>query len=327
MAYVLRELGDWHEVETLCERLFGSVVLPGDALVGEGVLGAIEAWRGRPRTALPLLTRCLEASTSLDVVSMQCDSAAALAWLSASEGDDERALEFCRLLLDRWERSEDHHYAVWGLRWACGWLAANDHLATARECAQALSTIAASAGHPDALAALAYALGETALADGDIDTAAQQFIHACELHQSLQIPFERASIQLRAGVVLVAADQRDRAIELLVDAHRTARTLGAAPLATQAARELEALGVSLEEHLGARAADEHERAGLSRREHEVVRLVAEGLTNREIATRLVLSTRTVDAHMRSILTKLDCRTRTEAATRAGEIGLLDDVPA
>jgi predicted ATPase/DNA-binding CsgD family transcriptional regulator len=327
MAYVLRELGDWDEVATICERLIAPDANPGDTLVAEGVLGAIEAWRGHPRVAQPLLTRCLEAATSLNVISMQCDSAAALAWLSAHEGDSERALEYCNLLLERWERSEDHHYAVWGLRWACGWLAENDHLSTARACVQALSTIAGSTGHPDALAALAFALGEVALADGDIATAAQQLEQACELHDGLQIPFERASIQLRTGVVLVAAGQRDRGIERLVDAHDVASGLGAKPLAAQAAKQIAALGESLEEHLGAREADNYERAGLSRREHEVIRLVAAGLTNREIATRLILSTRTIDAHLRSILTKLDCRTRTEAASRAAEIGLLDDVPA
>ncbi len=325
MAYVLRELGDWGEVDTLCARLIVPGADPHVRLVADGILGAVHAWRGQPRAALPLLTRCLDTATSLDVVSMQCDSAAALAWLAAHERDAERAQEYCRLLLKRWERSEDHHYSVWGLRWACGWLAANGDVGTARACAQALSAIAASAGHPDALAALAFALGETALADRDVATAAQQLVRAAELHRGLQIPFERASIQLRAGIVLVAAGERDRALEQLVDAFRAARALGAVPLAAQAAAEVAALGASLEEHLGARAADEHARAGLSRREHEVVRLVAAGLTNREIAARLVLSTRTVDAHLRSILTKLGCRTRTEAATRAAELGLLEDV--
>jgi ATP/maltotriose-dependent transcriptional regulator MalT len=327
MAYVLRELGDWDEVDALCERLLDDGLPEQDTLVADGVLGAIEAWRGRPRTALPLLTRCLETATALNVVSMLCDSAAALAWLAAHEGDAERAEQHCRLLLERWEHSEDRHYAIWGLRWACGWLAGRGQLGLARACADALSSIAASSGHPDALAALAFALGETALADGDPQTAAQQLLRAVELHAGLDIPFERASIRLAAGVALVAAGQREPAIEQFVEAHRGARALGAVPLASEAAARLEALGVSLEARLGARAADDHARAGLSRREHEVLVLVADGLTNREIAGRLFLSTRTVDAHVRSIFSKLDCRTRTEAAGRAAELGLLTGPPA
>ena len=180
----------------------------------------------------------------------------------------------------------------------------------------------ARTGHPDALAALAHALGETALAEGHADTAAQQIDRAAELHASLEIPFERAQIQLRAGVALAAAGQREAAIERLVEAYRTARRLGAAPLAAQAAAEVARLGESVERRLGRRAAADHEHAGLSRRELEVMRLVASGGTNREIAGELVLSTRTVDMHVRNILTKLRCRSRTEAAARAGELGLL-----
>jgi DNA-binding NarL/FixJ family response regulator len=83
-----------------------------------------------------------------------------------------------------------------------------------------------------------------------------------------------------------------------------------------------ATGASLEDLVGIRAAARHSHAGLSRRELEVMRLVADGLTNRQIAEQLVLSTRTVDMHVRSILTKLRCRTRTEAAGRAAQLGLL-----
>ena len=83
-----------------------------------------------------------------------------------------------------------------------------------------------------------------------------------------------------------------------------------------------AAGASLEDQLGRRAAADHEHAGLSRRELEVMRLPRPAATNREIAERLVLSTRTVDMHVRNILAKLRCRTRTEAARRAAELGLL-----
>lgn len=52
---------------------------------------------------------------------------------------------------------------------------------------------------------------------------------------------------------------------------------------------------------------------LSPRESEVVQLIAQALTNRQIATRLTLSERTVETHVRSVLAKLGLRTRTEIA--------------
>ena len=54
----------------------------------------------------------------------------------------------------------------------------------------------------------------------------------------------------------------------------------------------------------------------------ITRLVALGRTNHEVARELFISPRTVDMHVRNILSKLNCKTRTEAASRAAELGLL-----
>jgi DNA-binding CsgD family transcriptional regulator len=322
LAYVLRELGDWDRAVELARELRFPGASAGTTLVADGVLGAIRGFRGEWSAARPLLVKCLNTASRLNVVSMSVDSTAALAWLDEHEGDVDHARGHCRFLLERWERSEDHHYAVWGLRWASCFFARHGSLAEARACAEALSSIAATTGHPDALAALAHALGETAFAEGHPDAAAEQLVRAADLHASLEIPFERAQIQLRAGVVLAVTGQREAALERLVEAHRAARRLGAAPLAAEAATEVVRLGESVERRLGRRAAAAYEHAGLSNRELEVMRLVASGGTNREIAVELVLSTRTVDMHVRNILTKLRCRSRTEAAAKASDLGLL-----
>jgi non-specific serine/threonine protein kinase len=64
------------------------------------------------------------------------------------------------------------------------------------------------------------------------------------------------------------------------------------------------------------------RPTLTSRETEVAALAACGLTNRDIAARLCLSVRTVEAHVDHILTKLGFRTRTQLAAWAHEEGLL-----
>ncbi len=63
-------------------------------------------------------------------------------------------------------------------------------------------------------------------------------------------------------------------------------------------------------------------AGLTDRQVEVVKLLAGGLSNAEIAARLVLSVRTVDSHVAAVLDKLDARTRRDAADRARALGLI-----
>jgi DNA-binding NarL/FixJ family response regulator len=56
---------------------------------------------------------------------------------------------------------------------------------------------------------------------------------------------------------------------------------------------------------------------------EVIRLLAQGMTNAEIAGQLVVSVRTVDSHVAAIREKLGTRTRKEAVARAGDLGIID----
>jgi DNA-binding NarL/FixJ family response regulator len=319
LIYVLRERGEWPEALKLGRDLIAS----GTAVwVVEGLIGGIHGAQGKLSSARRLLSSSFAAASQIGHFNMSVDTTTGLARVAAAEGAAEEAAERCHSLLARWENSEDHHYCVKGLRWGAAFFARRGDLGGAHACAEALARIASETGHPDALAALAHAIGETALADGHADTAAEQLGQAVELHRSLDLPFERAEIELRAGVSLAAAGERELALERLGDAYRTARKLGARPLAAEATRELAALGESVARRLGRRAAAGADGAGLSRRELEVVRLVAVGRTNREIAQALFLSPRTVDMHVRNILRKLDCRSRVEATHRAGELGLL-----
>lgn len=97
--------------------------------------------------------------------------------------------------------------------------------------------------------------------------------------------------------------------------------LGAGPLARLVRAELRALGLRRIPR-GPLAVTRENPAGLTERQVQVMRLLAQGLTNGEIAERLVVSVRTVDHHVSAVLDKLGVRTRRQAAARAVELGLL-----
>ena len=321
MAYVLRELGEWPRALELCRELIAEHEGNGIRSIADGSVGYVRALRGEIGPARRFLVAGLDIARRLDILSMQVDCSASLALVAECDGDTDEALERCRFLLGRWEQSEDHHYAIWGLRLAASQFAQAGELDDAHASAQGLTEIATDSGHPDALAALAHALGEIALAREEPELAAEQLGRAVDIHRELRIPAERAQILHRAGVALAAAGERELAVERQAESYRLARKLGARPLAGRAAAAIEALGESAEQRLGQQATADGMGA-LSRRELEVMRLVAEGRTNREIAAELFLSPRTIDMHVRNILAKLDCRSRVEASIKAGEAGLL-----
>jgi DNA-binding CsgD family transcriptional regulator len=315
LVYVLRERGEWPRAASLGRELMAA----GRAVwVCEGLLGVIHAFQGKLASGRRMIASSLATSTAVGHFHMWVDSTVGMAYVAAAEGADDEAAGQCRALLERWEESEDHHFCIWGLHWAAGWFASRGDRAGVHQCADALARIASVTGHAYALGALARAIGETALLEGDVATAVDQFSRAVEIHRGLDVPFERASVELRAGVALAALGERDPALERFGHAYRTARKLGARPLAAEAAREVAALGSSV----SGRGASDADGTGLSRRELEVLRLLAVGRTNREVAQELFLSPRTVDMHVRNILRKLDCRSRVEAAHRAGELDLL-----
>jgi DNA-binding CsgD family transcriptional regulator len=109
-------------------------------------------------------------------------------------------------------------------------------------------------------------------------------------------------------------------VEPTLRALRILDALEARPAARVARGRLRELGVS---HIprGPQPTTRAHPAGLSERQLEVLTLLAEGLTNAEIAARLVISGRTTDHHVSAILAKLDVRSRREAAAVARDLGL------
>jgi DNA-binding CsgD family transcriptional regulator/tetratricopeptide (TPR) repeat protein len=108
--------------------------------------------------------------------------------------------------------------------------------------------------------------------------------------------------------------------EALLEALEIARLLGAEPLETRATRRLRELGLRVP--AGPRETTRANPAGLTGRQLEVLDLLVQGLTNAEIAERLVVSPRTAEHHVAAVLRKLGAATRRDAVRRASELGLV-----
>jgi DNA-binding CsgD family transcriptional regulator len=327
LAPVMVKTGEWDRAVEVCRAILDADDAPASArMVAAAELGMVSVLRGETKRTRRLLSDSLGFSRRNELFGLGVEAAHGLARANALEGRVDDAMQGARDLIGRIADREERHYSVSALRWTTTLFARQGLKADVARSAELLSQTAGILGSTEAVAGLGHALGELALVDGDAAGATQQFTHALDLLSDLSVPYERAETELRAAMALAAAGERGLAIDHLISAYRAARRLRARPVARAAAEELARLGEKVERRLGRRAAGQLEHAGLSRREVEVLRLVSVGRTNREIAQGLFLSPRTVDMHVRNILTKLDCRSRTDATRRAVELGLLESHP-
>jgi DNA-binding CsgD family transcriptional regulator len=323
LAFILLHTGEWDRALAIDRAILASPQSPvGTRMGAKQHIGLIGAARGEVKRSRRLLNESGAYAARYTRQRMEVWDALGQGWVDELEDRMDVALDRCRLILLRWGESESLHYPVPALRWATSFCATHADGEGAHGCAGALAGLAMNTGNMEARAGLAHALGETALIDGDADSACSHFERGLVVLRGIGLPYEAAQTSLRAGAAFAAAGERSAAVERFGDAYRIARRLRAKPLATRAGAELEALGERADRRLGRRAAERAGGPGLTRRELEVMRLVASGRTNREIARDLFLSTRTVDMHLRNILVKLRARSRTEAAHKATEAGLL-----
>ena len=178
---------------------------------------------------------------------------------------------------------------------------------TAKAASDDLGRIAVEFATPALNAAASTARGALALAQGDVPTALESLRGACRIWYELRLPYESARARVLYGIALRAAAVEDDAELELRAAISAFERLGAAPDAAATASLLA-------------GADERPR-GLTAREVEVLRLVASGNTNRDIAVELVISEHTVARHLQNIFAKLDVSSRSAATAFAFEHGL------
>jgi DNA-binding CsgD family transcriptional regulator len=183
---------------------------------------------------------------------------------------------------------------------------------SAREALDELRQHAALFPNDAVRATAAEALGTLRLAEGDAESALVPLHEAATLWRQLNAPYQLAQVRFLTGQTCLAlGDKEGGGLEIEAAGDAFAE-LGAEPdkkRVDDLVREIR----------------NRNDAVLTPRQSEILQLVAEGLTNREIAGRLKLSERTVDRHVSNILTRIDVPTRAAATAFALAQGLIGPV--
>ena len=193
---------------------------------------------------------------------------------------------------------------------------ARGDLDAAREALERLTALAAVCGGERTAAAVELAAGRLRAAEGD-GRALSHLQAALEAFAALDLPLEAARAQLELARALVSEAPAGAVAEARL-ALATFERLGASGDADAAADLLRTLGES------AGRAWPKRYGALTKREGEVLSLLAAGSSNAEIAERLYISRRTAEHHVANILSKLGLRSRAEAAAYA--VRELSEIP-
>jgi DNA-binding NarL/FixJ family response regulator len=224
----------------------------------------------------------------------------ALAWMA--RGRTDAAMAAIRpLLAEQRDTRTRVHVLEAGVEIA---LAASD-VRTARAAAEELAAIAASLGAPYLSAAGAHAVGAVLLAEGDLPAALRSLGEASGAWRALGARFEDARTSMLLALVHRGLGDSETAALELDRARRAFERLGAAPDAARAATL-------------ARSASPASANSVTKRETDVLRLLASGKTNRAIASSLGISEKTVARHVSNIFTKLGLANRAAATAYAYE---------
>lgn len=323
MSYIFFQTGEWNKSIEICRKvIYGKHTPETSVPVGYGMTGLIQAFRGETKSAIKSLKKALEYSVKYNTVAIELYIYWGLAVVYENEMDDKAVVENFKMFLNRWQTTQEMHDIIPPLMWASIFFSERGMKKELSGNLEILGRVSSVTGNIEAMAALEFVIGESELLNEKYDEAVKHFNQSLIHHANLSIPLAKLLIEFRLGITLLKKEETEEALKYLNSSLRCAKNLGAKPLAAKIKRTAESSGGYIAESRDPESSERLNKAGLTARQLKVLELMSEGLINKEIADKLFISSRTVDMHVSNVLQRLNCKTRTEAITKANESGII-----
>jgi DNA-binding CsgD family transcriptional regulator len=312
MSYVLFRTGQWSRSLAISRELAASEAAPPISVVSAHFnLAMLRAAKGETRSA----RRSIESTERLARQRGYALFPLLLRWpkayLSETAGNDDAALSEYQALLRAAEETDDRHDLLPGLCHAAACFARNGAAVEIGKVTRLAADMARRTGNPEATVVQLYCHASAEFAAGEYERSGRTYREVAGRFEELGLPLEQGHALFHAALALLRNGEIQQAEAVFDQAAHAARRLGARPLLAR-----------IDAHRPSPPATRSEGAAfLSPRQREVAALLAAGLSNKEIAASLSLSTRTAEMHVAHILDRLHCRNRAEAAARLVELGV------
>jgi ATP/maltotriose-dependent transcriptional regulator MalT len=265
------------------------------------VRAAVAAYAGRQHDARRDASEAQAAIAPLGQIVLTAWSITVLGFLEVSLGNYGAALKVLKPLLSTLDVAATEIFVASFVPDAVEALVALDRLAEAEPLIDALEHNGARLDRPWMLAVGARCRAMLLAAHGDVDAASLTAQQAMVEHERLPMPFECARTQLLLGQLQRRLGHRDAATRTLRVALETFERLGTPLWADRTRAELARADVS----------SRRPASGLTPSEQQVAELAATGMKNRDVATALFISPKTVEANLARIYRKLGIHSRAE----------------
>lgn len=313
MSWIYFRLGDWKKGLLVSQDVLeDKTVNDASKATASLVVALIKIYRGEKKPAEKYLQQSYFLAQKVDfrmmILLIYWGKAAAAEW----DGKVEAARSHYLSMLDFWQQSQEKHDILVGLFFATAFFAKNGFENEINRIIPVITEIANDTNNPEAIGSLSFAIAEISSLHQHYQEASEQYLKALDYFSSLNVPLQTIVIKIKLAIVYRKLKERPKALQLAEEAISLAEMLGARTLLA----EVKECVPDTETNLSI------PETSLTPRQLQILKSLVDGLSNKEIAALHTLSTRTVDMHVTNILTRFNCRTRTEAVKIALEQGII-----